>query len=450
MKKIIQSIWIFCLGMVLSAAFLAPEFTNAQNIQPSLAPTVYTGGATNITKNSAVFSGSVNSSYDDYWAWFEYSTSDQFINTSIIGYESHSRNVSVVSAELKDLRPSTTYYYRMVAQNQYGAVKGGAMSFKTQSSALGMAPLVFTNPVSSISNNSVTLSGTVNPNYNYTTAWFEYGTSYQFEYIIGYQGVGSWGDNRTVYAYLQNLSPNITYYFRIAAQNSQGTSYGSILTFTNQLTPSGTIPLIPPAASNLVQPTQPNQPTQPSIFNFSSTVKKSAPKITNETIFLNPLIDNQNPSAGQEITYILNYKNIGKSFVKNASLKIVLSGEVQYQSSNLKAVSTGNNLSFNLGAINSQEQGTVNVKVKIKNLTRGGSALMFAATLNYNDLNGNPRSVDSYLAVVIKESTSVAASLLDVIGSLVNSLFFDLLLGLALGYGIYNFFVRSKDTDLAG
>lgn len=166
-------------------------------------------------------------------------------------------------------------------------------------------------------------------------------------------------------------------------------------------------------------------------------------------LFLDPSVDNQNPSAGQEITYILNYKNIGKSFVKNASLKIVLPGEVQYQSSNLKSVSSGNNLSFNLGTIKPQEQGTISVKIKIKNLTRGGSALMFTSTLNYNDSSGNLRSVDSYLAVIIKESASVTASLLDVIGSLVNSLFFDLLLGLALGYGIYNFFVRSKDTDLA-
>lgn len=466
MKKIFANkIFLnFYAVLSISATFLAPvSFANAQliesyqPIQPSLAPNVYTGSAINIIKNTVTLTGSVNypaNIGNCPWVWFEYSTNSQLTNSSIIGYQAYC-NVYYVSADLRDLQPSTTYYYRIVAQNSYGAVKGYVQSFKTQTAASGQAPLVYTNAVSSIVNDSVNLSGTVNPNYLYTNAWFEYGIDRSLDFIAGYQqSIGNGGDNQNISTYLQNLQPNTTYYYRVAAQNSNGTSYGEILSFYNQFpslilsTPGiSSAPVIstPSVPTQSIQATNDYFPSKP-----VSTVKKSAKKIGPELIFLDPQIDNENPSAGDEINYSVIYRNIGKNAASNGILTVIFPEDVRYESSSANAVISGNNLSFKLGTLKSQSHDTVNVKLRIKNLTKSGTALVFGSVLNYSDYENNSRSTNSYLVVSVERGASVSASLIDVLGSLVASWLFDIAVGLALGFGIYRFFIKSKETDLAG
>src|SRR3989338_6330927 len=80
--------------------------------------------------------------------------------------------------------------------------------------------------------NSATLRETVNANYLSTTAWYEYGL------VSGSYGSKSetqsltGSTDTTVTATLTGLSSGKTYYFRIAAQNSAGTTYGKEKFFT--------------------------------------------------------------------------------------------------------------------------------------------------------------------------------------------------------------------------
>ncbi len=98
-------------------------------------PTATTGSASSVTETTAVLSGTVNpqgaetryrfeygpdTSYGSATPWFAggNGTSDMAVNASIIG-----------------LDPSTTYHFRIVAQNSAGSVKGNDATFTTSAQA---------------------------------------------------------------------------------------------------------------------------------------------------------------------------------------------------------------------------------------------------------------------------------------------------------------------------
>lgn len=94
-------------------------------------------------------------------------------------------------------------------------------------------PIVTTNAATNVTQTSATISGTVNPNGNATTVWFEYGTNQNNLTQTSQQIMNGTGQQQ-VTAQLSNLQPNTTYYFRLVAQNFCGGAnvLGSLMTFT--------------------------------------------------------------------------------------------------------------------------------------------------------------------------------------------------------------------------
>ena len=94
-------------------------------------------------------------------------------------------------------------------------------------------PIATTTAASDIKLTSATLNGTVNSNNSATSAWFEWGTSANlssFDSTIS-QSLGSGAGNALLSSILNNLTGNTTYYFRVAASNSGGTTKGTIQSF---------------------------------------------------------------------------------------------------------------------------------------------------------------------------------------------------------------------------
>jgi len=94
-------------------------------------------------------------------------------------------------------------------------------------------PGAFTDTVSYISQTWTTLNGLITPGYLMTTVTFEYDTTTAYAHTISADPDTISGKNsgkRSIE--ITGLTPNTTYHYRVIAQNSLGTSYGSDRTFT--------------------------------------------------------------------------------------------------------------------------------------------------------------------------------------------------------------------------
>ena len=97
----------------------------------------------------------------------------------------------------------------------------------------GNAPTVTTGSASNVTSTSAYLSGTVNPNGLSTTMWFEYGTtSGSYSNTTSAGRIDSGSSATRIITTISGLSAGTTYYYRIAARNSGGASYGSEASFT--------------------------------------------------------------------------------------------------------------------------------------------------------------------------------------------------------------------------
>jgi uncharacterized repeat protein (TIGR01451 family) len=144
-----------------------------------------------------------------------------------------------------------------------------------------------------------------------------------------------------------------------------------------------------------------NNPIPPtSLVLINSSIDRNQPIV--------PTIDNTNPRPGDEINYTVSYQNIGTGSITNLVLQMNLPYEVDYISSNpSNPIFNGNSLTFNLGTLKANGQGTVTVRVRVRDNIPAGTSLNFPATLSYTDPSGRPQSVSANVtAQVWTEPTS--------------------------------------------
>lgn len=137
-------------------------------------------------------------------------------------------SLGVFEADIENLDINTLYYVRAFATNEKGTGYGMQKSFTT----LGQVPTVVTIPITSITSNSAVSGGTITDDGgNTVTAKGVCWSTEQDPTIDNAHTMDGTGDE----AYVSNLTdllPNTHYYVRAYATNSEGTGYGSELTFT--------------------------------------------------------------------------------------------------------------------------------------------------------------------------------------------------------------------------
>jgi plastocyanin len=94
------------------------------------------------------------------------------------------------------------------------------------------SPTVTAEAPTAVKDTEATLKGSVNPNGEATTYWFEYGTSTSYDHETTHLSAGSGTTSVSKSATVMGLSANTPYHFRMVAENGTGKTNGDDRTFT--------------------------------------------------------------------------------------------------------------------------------------------------------------------------------------------------------------------------
>src|SRR3954471_22853834 len=215
--------------MRLMAALLCALALPAMALAAPTPPTATTGSASSVTQTSATLRATVDPNGGPTTVHFEYGTSSSYGLTSA-NKTVDGDNPVTVDVPVSGLTNSTTYHYRAVATNDAGTGRGTDHSFKT--AAPPSPPGATTGGVRSLTANSATVTGSVDPNGTATTYYFEYGTTSGLGSRTPDHAAGSGTKAISVSAPISGLAANDRISYRVVATSSAGTHRGSTRSFT--------------------------------------------------------------------------------------------------------------------------------------------------------------------------------------------------------------------------
>ena len=136
------------------------------------------------------------------------------------------------------------------------------------------APTAITGPVSAVGTTSATATGTVNPNGQSTSWYFEYGTSTSYGRRTSTRNAGSGTTNVRVSAALTGLAPGTTYHYRLVATSGAGTTRGGDGVFTTSSAPvavTGAASGVTPTTATLSGSVDPNGRATTWFFEYGTS-----------------------------------------------------------------------------------------------------------------------------------------------------------------------------------
>jgi phosphodiesterase/alkaline phosphatase D-like protein len=200
------------------------------------APSATTNPATNVTSTSAVLNGVANARGNATTSLnFTYSTIPDLSSgvTTVNATPSQATGLldTPESATVTGLTTGTTYYFRLNITNVNGSNSGQILSFTPSA-----APLVVTE-TATVSGTTATLRASVNPRGATTSSLvFIYSTNASLSSDTATVSVTpsalSGATSQSVSKDVSGLTPLTTYYYRAVATNAQGSTSGSIISFT--------------------------------------------------------------------------------------------------------------------------------------------------------------------------------------------------------------------------
>jgi hypothetical protein len=203
------------------------------------APTASVLSASSITSSSATLEGFVFANGGSTTAVFDYSTSSSFTTfTTVTAAQSPLTENGYITAAITGLSPVTTYYVRIRVTNSFGSSTSSSGSF-TSAAGAPSATIGTANGGSS-NGTTATVGGTVSWNGASTAVVVQYSTNSGFSSFTEVAATPSpvTAQSVSVSASLSGLTLGTTYFARIKATNSIGTTLSGSVSFTTSALPT--------------------------------------------------------------------------------------------------------------------------------------------------------------------------------------------------------------------
>lgn len=270
-------------------------------------------------------------------------------------------------------------------------------------------PVITTGQATNVSGGSATLNGYINSNtynciydghsssncnFGNTTYYFQYGTN-QFS-LTGQTPIQTYSNtNGNVSAYVNNLQPYTTYFYRLVITNNSATKPGDIQQFTtnNSLSINPISTYITPIATT---PTPTPAPVAPIIINRIIPSDTNINNSGSKAVSLNIVGTPQSVVPGNTISYLVTYQNTSAKTISNATLNVMLPSGVVFQQSSFGLVTTNNTVIANIGTLSPGQQGTVIISGTTANSQNSNNNLSATATLAYTNSDSTQDSVVAY------------------------------------------------------
>jgi hypothetical protein len=216
--------------LTLAAALVAALICAPLALAAS-SPTVSAGAPTGVGQTAATLHGTVKPNGLATTYQFQYGPTSALGKVSPATAASAGSGTAAVAelARLTGLSPDTTYYYALVASNSAGSSNTPVKTFKTTGNP---APGVTTEPASSVGRYAATLVGTISPNNQATSYYFQYGLTDTYGYQTAVKSIAAGSTPITVSIALPGIEPGTIFHYRlIASHGATATSVGADVTF---------------------------------------------------------------------------------------------------------------------------------------------------------------------------------------------------------------------------
>jgi phosphodiesterase/alkaline phosphatase D-like protein len=184
-----------------------------------------------VTPISATLNGSFDPNNDDTGYYFEWGTDTSYGNsTPEVQVPGSPSGTTSRSAGIGGLSSYTRYHYRIVAINSLGTSHGEDQTFLTSAPE---KPTIGETAAFGVTDDSASVSTSVNPHYGDTAYGIEYGTEpFYGSEIVGTETIEPDNSDHPIESVLSGLEPGTTYHFRVIATNFAGTTHGPDMTFS--------------------------------------------------------------------------------------------------------------------------------------------------------------------------------------------------------------------------
>jgi len=235
--KPLRSIFI-CVALAVAGGIPAAIAMAAT----STAPAVTTAPATAVAASSATLNGSVNPNGQQTQYAFQWGPTAGYGHETTLTSAGAGKAAAGVSAGVVNLPAGTAEHFRIIAINAGGTSVGGDQTFSTTGTAPApsAAPQATSAAATNATQSSLTLNGTVNPEGQPTSYWFEYGTTSNYGFETAPVNAGTGTSTISASAVASGLPSSTTYHFRLVAFNAGGTTLGADKTATTTTPPAVT------------------------------------------------------------------------------------------------------------------------------------------------------------------------------------------------------------------